>query len=183
MRTFRLGSFWGIVVCLSMMVGLDGRALAEQNEIKAMAPWKGEGYAFPIENDQVFMVAVFSGTLFVEDGKGALHAGSIVCPGTVQADLQAQTKTGEGHCIITNQEGARIYARFTCSGNNLESCRGPFTLTGGTGKFTGITGGGEMVSQIQVRQVTIVEGFESASQRGEGIAVWPKLSYNIPTGQ
>jgi len=62
----------------------------------------------------------------------------------------------------------------------LEACRGPFTLVGGTGKFTGITGGGEMISRIQSRALLLVEGFESARQHGEGIAFWPKLTYQFP---
>ena len=126
------------------LLGHGGRALAEQREVKAMAPWKGEGFAFPVGNDQVYMVAVFSGIMFVENAQGALHAGSLVCPATVQADLKTMTKSGKGHCIITNPEGERVYAEFSCAGD-LESCGGPFTLTGGTGKFTGITGAGEMI--------------------------------------
>jgi hypothetical protein len=159
--------------------GLMGPAVAEQEEVKALSPWEGDGYTFPIGNDRIFMVAVFTGTIFVEDGKGALHTGSIVCPATVEGDLKTMTKTGKGHCIITNDDGDRIYADYTCTGD-LEACRGPFTLVGGTGKFTGITGGGEMISRIQSRALLLVEGFESAHQQGEGIAIWPKLTYQFP---
>ena len=159
--------------------GLMGPAVAEQEEVKALSPWEGDGYTFPIGNDRIFMVAVFTGTIFVEDGKGALHTGSIVCPATVEGDLKTMTKTGKGHCIITNDDGDRIYADYKCTGD-LEACRGPFTLVGGTGKFTGITGEGEMESRIQSRNLLLVEGFESARQHGEGIAFWPKLTYQFP---
>lgn len=160
-------------------LGLGGIALAEQKEIKAMAPWKGEGFAFPIENDRVYMVAVYTSIMFVEDGQGALHAGSLVCPGTVEADLKTMTKSGKGHCIITNPEGERVFAEFSCTGD-FEGCQGPFTITGGTGKFTGITGEGEMISKIQARKLLVVEGFESARQQGEGVAIWPRITYSIP---
>ena len=159
-----------LLVLLSVgLLGQDGAAFAEQKEIKAMAPWEGDGFAFPIGDDKVYMVAVYSGIMFVEDSQGALHAGSLVCPGTVEADLKAMTKSGKGHCIITNPEGDRVHAKFSCTGD-LEGCRGPFTITSGTGKFTGITGEGEMISQMQSRQLLVVEGFESARQHGEGIA-------------
>jgi hypothetical protein len=170
------------LLCMLLGIGLlgfGGKAFAEQKAIKAMAPWEGEGFAFPIGNDRVYMVAVFSGIMFVEDGEGALHAGSLVCPATVEADIKALTKSGKGHCIISNTDGERVYADFSCTGD-LEGCRGPFTITGGTGKFTGITGEGEMISQIQVRQLLVVEGFESARQHGEGIAIWPRITYTIP---
>jgi hypothetical protein len=161
------------------LLGHQGTAFAEQKEIKAMAPWEGDGFAFPIGNDKVYMVAVYSGIMFVENSQGALHAGSLVCPATVEADLKAMTRSGKGHCIITNAEGDRVFAEFSCTGD-MEGCRGPFTITSGTGKFTGITGEGEMISQMQSRQLLIVEGFESARQHGEGIASWPRITYSIP---
>ncbi|MDH4193988.1 MAG: hypothetical protein OEV70_07550, partial [Nitrospirota bacterium] len=98
-----------LVMALSIAVlGERGIAVAEQKEVKAMAPWEGEGFAFPIGNDRVYMVAVFTGIMFVEDGEGALHAGSLVCPATVEADLKTATKSGRGHCIISNTEGERV---------------------------------------------------------------------------
>ena len=165
-----------------LVLGLLVPVGAEQGTVRATSPWEGDGYAFPIGNDRVYMVAVFTGTIFVEDGKGALHTGSIVCPATVEGDLNTMTKKGQGHCIITNDDGDRVYADYHCTGD-MESCRGPFTLVGGTGRFKGITGEGEMISRIQSRDILIVEGFESAHQVGEGIAIWPKLTYSIPDAQ
>ncbi len=164
------------------LLGFGTFAVAEEGEIKAMAPWTGEGHAFPIGNDRVYMVAVYSGTIFVDKGEGVLHSGSIVCPATVEVDLITGKKSGQGHCIITNQDGDRVYAEYTCTGD-LRGCAGPFTLVGGTGKFTGITGEGEMISQLQARALLVVEGFESARQHGEGVAVWPRLTYRIPDTQ
>lgn len=171
---------WLMMMFSGLMVfGLLVPVFAEQGTIRATSPWEGDGYAFPIGNDRVYMVAVFTGTIFVEDAKGALHTGSIVCPATVEGDLKTMTKKGQGHCIITNDEGDRVFADYTCQGD-MEGCRGPFTLTGGTGRFQGITGEGEMISRIQARNILVVEGFESARQHGEGIAIWPKLTYSIP---
>ena len=165
-----------------LVIGLLVPVFAEQRTVRATSPWEGDGYAFPIGNDRVYMVAVFTGTIFIEDGTGALHTGSIVCPATVEGDLNTMTKKGQGHCIITNDDGDRVFADYNCTGD-MESCRGPFTLVGGTGKFKGITGEGEMISRIQSRDILIVEGFESTHQIGEGIAIWPKLTYSIPDAQ
>ena len=170
----------GLVAMVMLGAGLS--ASAEEGTVKAVAPWQGQGYAFPIGEDRVYMVAVFSGTIFVDDGKGPLHSGSIVCPATMEGDLNTMTKTGQGHCILTNVDGDRAFAHFTCTGDP-EGCRGPFTLDGGTGRFAGITGEGEMVSQIQRRTITTVVGYESARQVTEGIAVWPNLSYKIVSNQ
>ena len=170
-----------MVVALAV-AGFGVAALAGEGTVKAMAPWRGQGYAFPVGEDQVYMVAVYSGVMFVDDGKGPLHEASIVCPGTVNGNMKTMTKTGEGRCIITDGDGDRVYASFTCKGDP-EGCRGPFKLVSGTGKFAGITGEGEMISRIQGRQVMVVAGYEGAQQLGEGVAVWPKLTYKIPSSK
>lgn len=164
---------------LAVMAGFGAVAGAEEGTVKVAATWKARSFVFPVGQDQAYLVGVYSGTLYVDDGQGALHAASIVCPATAEGDLKSMTKTGQGRCIITDEDGNRIYARFTCKGD-LEGCRGPFTIEGGTGKFDGITGEGEMISRILVRQITAVTGFQSAEQEGEGIAMWPSLTYRIP---
>jgi len=155
---------------------------AEEGTVKAAATWKGRSFAFPVGQDQVYLVGVYSGTFFVNDGKGALHAASIVCPATAEGDLKSMTKTGQGRCVLTDEDGNRVYARFTCKGD-LEGCSGPFSIVGGTGKFDGISGEGEMISRILVRQAVTVTGFQTAEQEGEGIATWPSLTYRIPDKQ
>ena len=164
------------------LLGFVTVGVAEDGEIRATAPWTGDGYAFPIDDDRAYMVAVYSGTIFVDKGEGVLHTGSIVCPGTVEVDLSIGRKSGQGHCIITNQDGDRVYAKFTCTGD-FRGCAGPFTLVSGTGKFRGITGEGKMISQLESRDLEVVGGFESAHLRGEGVAFWPKLTYHIPDAQ
>ena len=171
--------FMAAAVLVVAVLGGGASVFAEEGTVRAVAPWKGQGFAFPVGPDEVYMVAVYSGTMFVDDGKGSLHAASIVCPGTVQGDFKTMTKTGQGRCIITNEDGDRVYARFSCVGD-MEGCRGTFKLDGGTGKYAGITGEGEMVSQLQGRAVTVVAGYDAAQQVSEGIVVWPKLKYSIP---
>jgi hypothetical protein len=175
-------SMIAIGVTVAVLFGLGALAGAEEGTVKAVATWKGRSFAFPVGQDQAYLVGVYSGVLYVDDGKGPLHAASIVCPATAEGDLKTMTKTGQGRCILTDEEGNRVYARFTCTGD-LEGCRGPFKIEGGTGKFHGISGEGEMISRIQVRQLTTVVGFETAEQEGEGVVVWPSLSYRVPSAE
>lgn len=168
-----------VLAVLATVVSYGAVAGAEEGTVKAAATWKGRSFVFPVGQDQAYLVGVYSGTLYVDDGKGALHAASIVCPATAEGDLKSMTKTGQGRCVLTDEDGDRIYARFSCSGD-LEGCRGPFKIEGGTGRFAGITGEGEMISRILVRQMTTVAGFETVEQEGEGIALWPSLAYRIP---
>ena len=149
-------------------------------QVKAIAPWKSRSFVFPIGPNQAFLVGVHSGILYVDDGKGPLHAATIVCPVTAEGDMKTMTKRGQGHCIITDEEGNRIFATFTCTGD-LTGCRGPFKIESGTGKFAGITGEGEMISRIEARAIATVVGYDTAEQMGEGVAVWPSLKYKLPT--
>lgn len=175
-------SMIAIGVIVAVLSGFTALAGAEEGTAKAVATWKGRSFVFPVGQDQAYLVGVYSGVLYVDDGKGPLHAASIVCPATAEGDLKTMTKTGQGRCILTDEEGNRVYARFTCKGD-LEGCRGPFKIEGGTGKFHGITGEGEMISRIQVRQLTAVAGFETAEQDGEGVVVWPSLAYRFPSAE
>jgi hypothetical protein len=168
-----------IIVLTAATVLLSVSSYAEEGTVKAMSPWKGQGFAFPVGPDQVYMVVVYSGVMLMDDGKGPMHAATLVCPGTVDADLKKGTKTGHAKCVITGEQGDRVFAELNCTGD-VEGCRGPFKLTGGTGKFAGITGEGEMISKILGREITMISGVETAHQLGEGVAVWPKLTYRIP---
>jgi hypothetical protein len=161
------------------IVMLSVPGYAEEGTVRAMSPWKGQGFAFPVGPGQVYMVAVYSGVMLVDEGKGALHAATIVCPGTVDADMKKGTKTGYGKCIITGESGDRVFAEMHCTGD-VTGCQGTFKITGGTGKFAGITGEGEMISKIMAREITLISGAETAQQEGEGVAIWPKLTYRIP---
>lgn len=171
--------FMATVILGLIVIGVGISSAAEEKTVQATSPWRAQGHVFPISNDEVYLVGVFTGTLFVTNDRGALNSGSIVCPGTMNGNMKTNTKSGQGHCIITDADGDRVYAHFTCTGDP-QSCRGPFNLDGGTGKFAGITGQGEMISHMQASQTKTVAGYETSQLLSEGVAVWPKLTYNIP---
>lgn len=179
MRKLGLSGIAVSIIAIITFVVFGGCALAGEETVRAMSPWGGQGYMFPIGDDRTYMVAVYSGTMFIEDSKGALHATSIVCPATVEGNLRTMSKSTQGHCIISDIDGDRVYAQISCTGDT-ENCRGFLKVESGTGKFAGITGEGEMVSQLESREAIAVEGFVPARQTITGIAWWPKLTYNIP---
>ena len=52
-------------------------------------------------------------------------------------------------------------------------------LTGGTGRFAGITGGGRAVLRANHRTLTAVGG-AGVVETGSGILFWPALAYKLP---
>ena len=80
---------------------------------------------------------------------------------------------------ITDKDGDKVYAKWTCSGN-VAGSRGSFTFTGGTGKFRGISGKNQFGVRVAMRARTGAVADDSFQQSTTGLAVWPKLHYTIP---
>ncbi len=173
---------WLKIVLVWVLVGLGSAGFAQASEegsVKATAAWQSEGYAFEIGYHRAFLVGVWTGILFVEAGKGSLDADSIVCPSTVEVDLETGRRVVEGRCIITDKDSNAAYARLSCIGDAL-NCKGQFKFTGGTGKFTGISGESTFTSRIEVRQITAFTHGEAAQHIAAGMTKWAKLNYKIP---
>jgi hypothetical protein len=60
------------------------------------------------------------------------------------------------------------------------ACEGEFTLTGGTGKFAGITGGGKFVVRAALAETATSLTRGGVVSGAAGLAVWPALTYTIP---
>ena len=77
-----------IVTAMAIVVGIAAAsvvpAFAEEGSVKAVAAWKGRSFAFPVGADQVYLVGVYSGVMFVDDGKGPLQQALVVCHATAR---------------------------------------------------------------------------------------------------
>jgi hypothetical protein len=153
---------------------------AEEGAASALATWAGQGRLFQTGEKQALFVGAFQGVLFIENGQGILHAARILCPGSMDVDLGTGDQKGEGRCIVTGRSGDRLFARWTCAGPHLRGCNGKFTLTGGTGKFLGITGESEFVVKTVVQEISPGSGPVDIKEAMGGLAVWPELRYRIP---
>jgi hypothetical protein len=166
------------LVLLSLSIGV----LAQQKSLKAIIPWDGEGRVFRIGTDTMLFLGAFKGIIYVETSEGKLNEGFVMCPATQKLDLKSRTTSGSGHCMITASEGDTVYAEWTCTGK-VGGCNGDFILTGGTGKFKGVTG----ASKLKVRTPlnVLAEGMSSGSvlRIASGLAILTELKYEIPAGQ
>jgi hypothetical protein len=61
----------------------------------------------------------------------------------------------------------------------MVGCDGDFKLTGGTGRFAGVTGGGRILIRSEQRQITKTSSV-SVQEQGIGILVLRELQYKIP---
>ncbi len=153
----------------------------DDDDLLAAGAWESDGYIYEIEPGRALFVGQYSGFMFIGDGTGALDAAELVCPGTMEADLEAGTRTGEGRCILTGPKGNRVYAKWMCSGDLL-TCRGTFTFINGTGPFKGITGTNEFIAKTAFAKLTEFEDDESIQINTGGLAFWPELKFELPSG-
>jgi hypothetical protein len=168
-------------ILLMAVVAAVGASLAraEERTIRAVAPWEARGRVFVTGPQQAFLLGVFAGRLTVEKGSNPVDGAQLRCPTAVDADYAANTQRGEGRCIITTGSGDRLFARWTCTGEPDRGCAGRFVLTGGTGPYQGVAGGGDFVLRIVLSNLIQFERLEAEYDLA-GLASWPELKYRTP---
>jgi hypothetical protein len=174
--------------CLLPFIGLFAllfvvftvRVQAEEGTVKAMSAWQSQGDLFKAGENKGYFLGAFGGVLFVADKKGSLDAAHILCPGTMDINLEDSSTEGMGKCLITDREDNQIFAKWECSGIMLEGCEGRFDITGGTGKFDGITGGGDFVVRTAIGELSMDIPINGIQATSVGLAIWPNLHYKFP---
>ena len=175
----RLAKWLVIATCVSLL-GFFNVAHAEQKSLKAMIPWDGEGRVFHIAPGTMLFLGAFQGVIYVETSEGKLDEGFVSCPLKQQLDLKSRKTSGSGHCMITASGGDTVYAKWTCTGV-LGGCKGDFKLTGGTGKFKGITGSSKFIVRSPLRALITDMANDSVLRVSSGIAILPDLKYTLAT--
>jgi hypothetical protein len=98
----------------------------------------------------------------------------------IEISLKDGKQSGEGRCIITARDSAKVYATWRCAGEHFAGCTGTFTLAGGTGRFKGITGNSAFEVRSQIGELAARPGDDTVQGAAAGVAVWPALTYKIP---
>jgi hypothetical protein len=152
---------------------------AEEGTLKAFAAWHGDGQTVQTGPNEATFIGTIAGTVYVETDKGPVDGGQMVCPAMLVVNTDDGTQSGTGRCNITARDGARIFAQLACTGVHLVGCAGDFTLTGGTDRFAGITGGGHFTVRTQLQELVRLSG-STVVQSASGIMFWRELHYKIP---
>lgn len=169
------------VACIVLALSsLAATAHAEEGTVSAVAAWRGQGSFYEVGETRALFLGAFSGTLFVESKQGDLDAARIVCPGAMEMSRQDASQVAEGQCAITTRSGDKVYARWTCKGTHLAGCAGRFSLTGGTGRFKGISGESDFLIRSALAELSTTGSAEVVQETAAGLAVWPALRYRIP---
>jgi hypothetical protein len=152
---------------------------AEQKSLQAIIPWDAEGQLFQVGTDTMLFLGSLEGIIYFETEEGELNEGFVECPLNQKVDMKTQTTLGSGHCMISVSPEETVYAEWTCEGR-VGICEGDFNLTAGTGKLEGISGSSRIILRSPLRLLAIDMGSGSELRVKSGLAVLPKLSYEIP---
>jgi hypothetical protein len=169
----------GLTAMLAAAVLARPAHAAEEGTLKAFAAWQGDGQTVQTGTNEATFIGTITGTVYVETDKGPIDGGRMVCPAMLLVNIEDGTQSGTGRCSITARDGARIFAQLACTGVHLVGCDGEFTLTGGTDRFAGITGGGHFTVRSQLQELIRLSG-STVVQSASGIMFWRDLHYQVP---
>ncbi len=173
---------WKMLVLTACCIALADASLAREGEVKMAAAWVGQGQVFHTGPDEVQFIGTFSGTMYIEHGDGSLNRAVFTCPTTQTLDRVNATTTATGKCRITAPDGESVFAAISCNGT-VGDCTGSMKLTGGTGRFQGITGEGAMITHSPLTSIALDLAEGSIIREAAGLAVWPQLKFVIPDTQ
>lgn len=146
---------------------------------KILAPWEANGQIFQVAVDRLQFIGTFEGIMYIENGDGLLDAALFTCPSTQIIHILSNEMQGHGYCTIESPTGDYVYAEFNCNGQP-GSCKGTFTLTGGTGKLSGITGESAMIVRTALRGTSIDQESGGTVSAAKGLAIWPEMRFEVP---
>jgi hypothetical protein len=155
-------------------------AAAEEGKITAFAVWQGKGETYPTEVKQGTMIGTVTGTMYVMTEQGPVLSGDMVCPLVMTFNQADSSQTGQARCTITSKDG-QVFSQLSCTGFQYVGCSGDYKITGGTGRFAGITGGGKAVVRGESRSTGSDKNASGGiSEEARGIIYWKDLEYKIP---
>ncbi len=168
-----------LLMAILILCGWSGLTYAETNTISAVIPWQGQGQIFPVGADKLRFLGSIEGIMYVETAEGEMDEAFVQCPIVQDVDATSQSTSATGTCTIVVSTEDAVFADITCEGTK-GICRGDFKLTGGTGRFTGISGSGEMTVRSPVYALAADLSDGTVLQVASGILQIPELQITTP---
>ncbi len=152
---------------------------AASSTISAVIPWQGQGQIFPVTTDKLRFLGSIEGIMYVETAEGDMDEAFVRCPIVQDIDVTDGSTSASGNCVIVVSTEDSVFAEITCEGI-AGLCRGEFKLTGGTGRFVGISGSGRMTVRSPVHALAADLSEGTVVHVAAGILQMPELKYSLP---
>jgi len=117
--------------------------------------------------------------MYVETAEGAMNEAFVRCPIVQDINAADRSTSTSGNCVITVSPEDTVFAEISCQGI-AGLCEGKFTLTGGTGRFAGVSGSGKMTARSPVHALAADLTDGTLIHAAAGLLQMPALKVNFP---
>lgn len=166
-------------MAMVVMCTWSSLAYAASKTISAVIPWQGQGQIFPVATDRLRFLGSLEGIMYIETAEGDMNEAFVRCPIVQDIDAANGTTSASGNCVIVASSEDSVFAEISCKGV-AGLCRGEFKLTGGTGRFAGISGSADMTVRSPVHALAADLSEGTVVHVAAGILQIPKLRYSLP---
>ena len=144
MKKIILASVLSLVLLVAF--GLDAKAQMAKEGTASLTEYVSGTYkVLAMGEERLQITFEHMGVLVNDAGEGFLHNSSLRVMGIVQAVKGIKVQES-GSLVYTDPDGDKVFLTYKGTGGKLGPegyTNGAYTIVGGTGKYSGITGGGE----------------------------------------
>ncbi|HLJ93106.1 MAG TPA: hypothetical protein VKU02_07930, partial [Gemmataceae bacterium] len=97
---------WFVIGTVAVLVGVAGSysaRAAQEESYRAFSSWQGRGDVMRTGQNEATFIGVVAGRFDVDADQGPVDAGDLTCPFVLVVNLDANTQTGSGRCILATQ--------------------------------------------------------------------------------
>ena len=167
------------LVAILLLGSWSTHVFAETRTISAIIPWQGQGQLFPVAAGKLQFLGALEGIMYVETAEGDMNEAFVRCPIVQDIDGNDRSTSATGKCVITVSPDDAVFADMTCKGV-AGSCKGEFTLTGGLGRFEGVSGSGKMTVRSPVHALAADLSDGTVVHAAAGLLQIPELKVRLP---
>ena len=140
-------AYMALILTLVLLItsgSVIAEEMAKEGMISGTSTTHGTYKAIAMPKESVQLNYECWGVGISDTGEGLLHNSTYHCLGSLYA-VKGIFKNDFGLCEYTLADGNKLYMTFEGAGEfGKPSGKGSWTIIGGTGKYQGITGSGEM---------------------------------------
>ncbi|MGI9206242.1 MAG: hypothetical protein ACR2Q3_19660 [Woeseiaceae bacterium] len=162
-----------------MLCLCSSQVRAETSVISAVISWQGQGQVFPVSVSTNRFLGAMEGIMYTETAEGVMNEAFVRCPIVQDIDFADGSTSASGNCVIVASPEDTVFAELTCEGV-AGFCNGQFSITGGTGRFEGVSGSGPMTVRSPIHALAADLSDGTVIHAAAGILQMPELEVNLP---
>ncbi len=167
------------LTAILILVAWTGLTFAATRTVSAVIPWQGTGNIDETGTDKLRFKGTIEGIMYIETAEGPLNEAFVKCQIVQDLDVATESTSVAGDCTIVVSTEDAVIAELSCRGMQ-GYCVGEFTLAGGTGRYTGISGSGKLTARSPVHTLALGQSENEGLQIYVGILQIRELNIEQP---